>query len=711
MIAIAENRVRGPRLALLLVLGVLAFTILAMAPARAQSDESGAGPLLTRLTPEVLSAVFPEVTRVEMVEDDGPIAAAAYDGETLSGYVYSTLDVLRAPGYSSTPFDVIAGVTMDGRITGAVVLFHREPYLINDARRTAQLNTFLHALEGGEARLGADSTLPPEFVAGATISSRAMRNAVQEGGRMVLRYRTEEFIVTEPTVDMINFRPMSAAELVADGGVAGARITNADLDAAMAQAGLGDLLPEVPKTGGPDNLYINFVTGYANPPRIGRNGTGLEPYDHLINGMPESTQGIFVATLGGVYDHRGTRYNNLSNDFLLERISVTQGEHTYQFTKPDMIVTPGKIADILVLPTDNEFDPMQPWRADLYANALRPDGSTANFVLASLDYALPSGYILMPEPEPMPAWVEPWLASQGDIAILLIALSVLTFLLANQAWLSRNRRLHLILRNGFLAFTLVWIGWTASAQLSIVHVVNYIKAPFAGLDLGFYLAEPLIVILSIYTAVSLVLLGRGVFCGWLCPFGALQELLAQISRALKLPQWNPGERLQRILWNGKYVSLGLILILVFVAPDAAVVAEEIEPFKTAITAYFVRALPYVIYAVALLTIGLFTERAFCRFLCPLGGALAILDRLHLLNLLKRRPECGNPCHLCERSCPVRAIESSGKIIMSECFQCLDCQVEYYDDQRCPPLAKVRKQLERAKEFGPAPVRVPAGEPA
>jgi polyferredoxin len=87
-------------------------------------------------------------------------------------------------------------------------------------------------------------------------------------------------------------------------------------------------------------------------------------------------------------------------------------------------------------------------------------------------------------------------------------------------------------------------------------------------------------------------------------------------------------------------------------------------------------------------------RFFCRFLCPLGGALAILDRLHLLNLLKRRPECGHPCHLCEHSCPVRAIAPSGRINMAECFQCLDCQVEYYDDHRCPPLVQQRKRSTR-----------------
>ena len=89
-------------------------------------------------------------------------------------------------------------------------------------------------------------------------------------------------------------------------------------------------------------------------------------------------------------------------------------------------------------------------------------------------------------------------------------------------------------------------------------------------------------------------------------------------------------------------------------------------------------------------IGLFTERAYCRFFCPLGGVLAALDRFHLLDRLRRRAECGSPCRLCEAACPVRAIEKSGKIVTAECFQCLDCQVEYFDDQRCPPLVAARR---------------------
>ena len=134
-----------------------------------------------------------------------------------------------------------------------------------------------------------------------------------------------------------------------------------------------------------------------------------------------------------------------------------------------------------------------------------------------------------------------------------------------------------------------------------------------------------------------------------------------------------------------------MLVLVLTAIDTSGATTEIEPFKTAITSKFTRAWPYVLYAGVLLAIGLFSERAYCRFLCPLGGVLAVLDRLHLIDLLKRRPECGNPCRLCERACPVRAIEKSGKIITAECFQCLDCQVEYYDDKRCPPLVQAAKR--------------------
>jgi len=51
---------------------------------------------------------------------------------------------------------------------------------------------------------------------------------------------------------------------------------------------------------------------------------------------------------------------------------------------------------------------------------------------------------------------------------------------------------------------------------------------------------------------------------------------------------------------------------------------------------------------------------------------------------------------------VRAIEPTGNIVTAECFQCLDCQVEYYDEKRCPPLVRVAKLRGEAE---PIAVRV------
>jgi polyferredoxin len=301
------------------------------------------------------------------------------------------------------------------------------------------------------------------------------------------------------------------------------------------------------------------------------------------------------------------------------------------------------------------------------------------------------------------------MGSIPNVSILGGALLFLTGLFVFQKRLAMSRRAHNLIRTGFLIFTLVWIGWIAGGQLSIEHIVNYIRAPFDGVNWTFYLQEPLIVMISLYALFSLIIIGRGVFCGWLCPFGAMQELTAKVGRFLRLPQWNPPERIQKWLWLPKYGTLALIITASFVLPTAAATTQEIEPFGTAIGSMFARPLPYVIYAVVLVVLSLFTERFFCRFLCPLGGFLALGDRLHIFTFLKRRSECGSGgCHLCERSCPVKAIKANGKIVMAECFQCLDCQVEYYDDHRCPPLSKARKARDRAtRAVPPMGMPVPA----
>src|SRR4029453_7901974 len=116
------------------------------------------GKLRQRLTPEVMAVVYPSAERLG-VEEGSPPAIAVYKGDQIVAYVFSTLDIIAATGYSTIPFDVIAGVDLGGRITGAKVVFHQESMIVHDAVRQRQLDTFL-AREAGRPLRGGTNALP-----------------------------------------------------------------------------------------------------------------------------------------------------------------------------------------------------------------------------------------------------------------------------------------------------------------------------------------------------------------------------------------------------------------------------------------------------------------------------------------------------------------------------------------------------------------------
>jgi NosR/NirI family nitrous oxide reductase transcriptional regulator len=696
------------------------------------------GKLLERLKPEVMAVVYPAGAEKLGPEEGAPPAVAVYKGGKIAAYVFSTVDIIDSRGYSGTPFDVIGGVDLQGRITGAKVVFHTEPIIVEDPGRQRDLDAFL-AREGGRSLTGAGNAAPPDYVAGATISSRAMHAAVLAAARLVLRARlarpsTDSSSAAAsaggspaPPVDLDTYTVRSLEDLVAAGAVVERKVTSGDVAAALAaQGAAGTKLDWA--LGKDDETYIEFLTALVTPTAIGGNLLGVVKLEEYKSQLPDGAEAILVASRGP-YDFIGRKYVQAAGGNRFDRVRLTQNGKTFNFVQNDYtyaVPVPGyEFSALFALPAKSGFDPKKPWRLEVLVNGADPARVSVAF---GVDYKLPANLPALAAPAtpatdanapqvsaaalaeldldlppPVPAWVEAWSEAKIRVAILAVLLTVLTAIFVFQNQLARHRIAHRVVRNGFLLVVVVWLGWIAGVQLSIVNVMNYVKAPFARLDLGFYLAEPLMVIIAGYTLVSLLLIGRGVFCGWLCPFGALQELLGQVARALGVPQLNISAALERRLWLVKYAAAFGVLVLVLSGIDSAGATTELEPFKTAITSKFVRGWPFVVYAGIVLGIGLFSERAFCRFLCPLGGVLAVLDRVHLLNLLKRRPECGSPCRLCERACPVKAIQPSGKIVTAECFQCLDCQVEYYDDKRCPPLVQAAKLRAAAKQV-PAMVK-------
>ena len=288
-------------------------------------------------------------------------------------------------------------------------------------------------------------------------------------------------------------------------------------------------------------------------------------------------------------------------------------------------------------------------------------------------------------------WINEWKARRFEIAILLAGLALLTVALLMQKRFSAQAKRLRVLRTLYLLFTLGFMGWYAQGQLTIVNITAAIESLASGDDLSYLMNDPMTVILWIFVGATLLVWGRGTFCGWLCPFGALQELISLLSNLVGIRQRRLRAALDAKLKWIKYGVLAVILVSLYVAPTFSSWAVEIEPFKTAISLYFMRSWPFVLWAVACLTLTVFVYRGYCRYICPLGAALAAMSFLRRWPWIARRSECGTPCQSCRHRCEYQAIEPTGKINYSECFQCLDCVSIYQDDQRCLPLIQQKKQ--------------------
>jgi polyferredoxin len=297
-------------------------------------------------------------------------------------------------------------------------------------------------------------------------------------------------------------------------------------------------------------------------------------------------------------------------------------------------------------------------------------------------------------PEEEPVWVAVWQNRAFEIAVLVLGLAILSLILIFQDWFARRPRLLARVRTGFHFYTLFFVGWYGLAQLSVINVLTFTNSVMSGFRWEHFLIDPMLFILWSFVAMTLLLWGRGVYCGWLCPFGALQELILVAARKLKLPELEFGDAVHERLVALKYIILILLFGVSLQSIGQAAWHAEIEPFKTVFAMRFQREWQYVLYAFILIGLAAVNRKFYCKYLCPLGAALAIPGRFRLFEWwLRRRKECGKPCQVCANQCSVRAVRPTGEINANECHYCLDCQVFYHNDRVCLPLIELRKRRE------------------
>jgi len=169
---------------------------------------------------------------------------------------------------------------------------------------------------------------------------------------------------------------------------------------------------------------------------------------------------------------------------------------------------------------------------------------------------------------------------------------------------------------------------------------------------------------------------RRAFCGWICPFGTIQELLGKITKnKIKLP-----EKIDNYARYIKYILLAILIAGSFYF--GIMIFRNYDPFLTFFhfgkglfwdiePAEFTEHIIAFAITIVVLLGAIFIDRFWCRYLCPLGAVMGITSKIGIFKI-KNDDSC-NGCKLCDKKCPMNIkISDKDEIKSAECINCNDC---------------------------------------
>ncbi len=656
------------------------------------------------MTQAALSKAFPSPLIVGPKDAElpvWPIFKQEMTSTDLVGYVFESIDFVSLPGFAGAPINLLVAIDPKGTFIDVQVISHHEPVFLEGYGPQPLFNfvsqykglslTQNISIETGtrkNAKMDGNN-VRIDGVSKATASVRIINQTLLSSSLAVARKKLGFSGSHDP--DQIArikpdfFEPHTPLELFGKNLVTHLSLTNRDVDKAFVGTDGEGLDAE--GNAAPDGMFIDLYAALASVPSIGRNLLDEASWNRLQGRLEKGDHAILVMW--------GGRFSITPDEFIAgtspERLTLQQGGLPIEMRDLDLDL---RLADgtpiapehmkVFRVIAQSGLDLARP--LEFFINIKREKGMVyPEIIRAAMPYRItvPERFYDVPAGDDK-TFVSIWRQRLPELIVLGAALLLLTALLVRQRWLTSNARRFTLIRVAFLCFTLGFIGWYAQGQLSIVNMTGLLQAVKDGRTLSFFLYDPMTVSLWAFVVITFFFWGRATFCGWLCPFGALQELISRLARLLRVPQVRLRTRLDaRLKWI-KYGLLAAVVISALFAPQIADRLVEIEPFKTAITLVFVRSWPFVAYAIGLVLVSAFVYKFFCRYLCPFGAGLAVLGKLRLFKWLPRRAECGTPCQSCRHRCDYQAIRPDGAIAYDECFQCMDCVVIYHSDTQCAP---------------------------
>ena len=556
----------------------------------------------------------------------------------LIGYAFESVDFEPVRGYGGKPINILVAIDTEGNFLLSKLIDHREPLFRSEAG-IAKLTEFASQYVGITVRHEThlqnfraktshdDKRAYLHGVQAGTVTAKAIDRTILQSAASVARAhedaaKTGNIIGEGDSVSFmkgnlrnVEVRPLSWEQLLSRRMVEPMALTRGQIEKAF--AGTRAAGADKAAADKPDEVSLQFHVALASLPQIGRNLLDDEGWRLLVANMRDS-QALVVSESGPLFRMMYESQRIVDDlPFVLKQEGKTITLRSIAYDKG--LVVPGypttTRAHVLIVDSATPLDPAKPF--ELSFRIGRRFGTFPNQV-AYAEFALPyrfHGWRVTVSNWMDADWVEAWAKRGVEVGVLLAGLAALSIaLLRQRATAATGKRLRMF-RIAYLLFTLGFIGWFAQGQLSIVNITASIEALATGNDLSFLLADPMTVILWIFVGFTLLIWGRGTFCGWLCPFGAFQELVSLIGVRIGLKRRRLRGSLDRKLKWLKYLVLASVLATIWLAPASTELAVEVEPFKTAISLYFARDWPYVAWAVGLLALSIFVYRGYCRYIC------------------------------------------------------------------------------------------------
>jgi len=644
-----------------------------------------------------LKEVLPRADRFVLVDGDIPVAEGyrfgGETGERLVGYVFVTSDVPPEPFGYSGPVQALVGMDLEGSLTGVRVMDYWESIqesMGDFLRRPGFQEHFAGKHIGDAFRVYGDV----QGISRATISVRALSRGVRDSARRVaLLYLDDtgatpgpvEDLESLPWFDMLQRGVIESTLLNDDTGTAEIFLAYAESDE-FGQFLVGEERFERARTRmerreSPGHLMIYGVEGprlrlfvregwsvvqdgdtFPVAPReiasLGLDGGGVMEERVVLTGSMIIDGDVDVSKAFTFLYDRGSELETISVEYLTQSAQLED----FDIEEPvsDQLEEESTATNDLVEEPSPDLDLAK--MESLEETVVQEENTAADGTTSEAEIVTPG----------------PVEALQTDNMLLEFSeLEQETFLeriLAETSW-SRVWKLLAVLFTALIAFlvkkswvrllslslTLVYLGFLEGGFLSVSHITSGI-----WVGLRFYLSDLPLLILVVFTVITTIFWGR-VFCGFLCPFGVIQDLLEKIFP--KRFRINISTKIHKNGLKLKYVFLAIILGSA-ASGSRVSIYQYFEPFGTV----FFRSTSMTLWIIALFFLGmsLVVPRFYCRYACPLGATLA-LTSFFSLKRIKRVEQC-NSCHVCEQNCPTGAIEGP-QIDFNECVRCNVCEIK------------------------------------